>query len=281
MISLFSLKIAAIAFTLRVGLASLFLTGSLIHGEEPNEVVKTASALPALKEMPSFDQRDEAFEHGGLKYCGPTAAANALMWLADQGYPRLKPVADTDRLAQREMIKRLANLMGVHRDGSTTSGFLCGVKSYIRAMGYLPGAERSSGQVTSTGKRIPPDLALLADSTKKHTVVWLGLGTYRVDQQSGRLKRTGGHLVTLARLTTDPTTSGQAADFLISDPEFPGAHVVVKLKQLDDGLHASSSSSLGSGPIYTLTGWANRTLDPRASYRVLESIQALSLEPGL
>lgn len=276
-------RTASIAHQSAIGwaiLTGLLLTSALAWGDGSNESTGITSILPALKEMPSFDQRDAEFKDGGLRYCGPTAAANGLMWLADQGYPNLRPVAGNDSLAQREMIKQLAALMGVHRDGSTSSGFLCGVKSYVRSMGYSPGTGHTSGRVASSGTRVPPDLTLLGESARNHTVVWLGLGIYRLEQ-TGKLRRTSGHLVTLAGITSLAPNSRQTAELLISDPEFPGKHVPVRLVKLEDNLRLAGGANTETKSFHTLMGWTDGPKSDGTAYRILESIQTLSLEPGL
>lgn len=264
----------------RVVIAGLLLTTTLSWGEESARPTGTASILPDLKGMPSFNQRDIGFKDGGLRYCGPTAAANGLMWLASQGYPNLKPAEMDDHLAQREMIKQLATLMGVHRDGSTSSGFMCGVKSYVKSMGYSAQTAHISGQMTSGGTQIPPDLTLLSESARSSTVVWLGLGIYRLEQ-SGKIRRTSGHLVTLAGITSFTPSSEKAAKLLISDPEHPGGHVPVQLEKLENNLRFAGKTNTASGAFHTLTGIANDSGRQKTTYRILESIQTLSLAPNL
>lgn len=275
-------RITSVAHRASIGravMAGLLLTSALSWGEESARSTETASILPSVKGMPSYDQRDPGFKDGGLRYCGPTAAANGLMWLADQGYPGLKPIGMDDHFSQREMIKQLANLMGIHRDGSTSSGFMCGVKSYVRSMGYSPRSVQTSGQMTSSGTRIPPDLELLGESARSNTVVWLGLGTYRVDQ-SGKTRRTSGHMVTVAGITSLAPNAQRTAELLISDPEYPGRHVPIQLVKLESNLRIAGGTRTASKSFHTLTGWTNVPSSQETTYRILESIQTLSLNPN-
>lgn len=261
----------------RVVLASLFLASTSVQGEGLNDASTLSAGVATIKEMPSFDQRDDEFNDGGLRYCGPTAAANALMWLADHGYPRLKPKVRDEQLAQKELIKQLATFMGVHRDGSTSSGFLCGVKAYVRSQGYTPGIDHLSGQTRSNGRLTAPDLTLLNESMNPNTVAWLGLGIYRLDPHERKLRRISGHMVTLAGTMPAKAPTGDAVGLIISDPEFPGIRLSVELRELDAGLQLANGS--GSASFHSLLGWTGRPSGPGTTYRVLESIQSLSLEP--
>lgn len=263
----------------RVILIGLFLASTSSPGEGLNNASPPSTALATIKEMPSFDQRDDEFNDGGLRYCGPTAAANALIWLADHGYPRLRPKVSDEQLAQKELIKQLAAFMGVHRDGSTSSGFLCGVKTYVRSQGYTPGIDHLSGQALSNGRLIAPDLALLNESMNPNTVAWLGLGIYHLDPHERKLRRISGHMVTLAGVIPAKAATGDAVGLIISDPEFPGTRLSVELAGLDAGLQVANGSRSGSASFRSLIGWTRQPSGPETTYRVLESIQSLSLEP--
>src|SRR6266446_4771239 len=59
-----------------------------------------------VQNTPRFLQtdRDAGFENAGDQYCAPTAVSNSLMWLANHGYRKLKPAAESDKDTQIQMI---------------------------------------------------------------------------------------------------------------------------------------------------------------------------------
>lgn len=75
--------------------AALVAAASLAGGALPNAVDRSAST-------PDFCQTDPAADFGGKGgvFCGPVAVANSLMYLAESGFPKVRPEASTDKEAQ-------------------------------------------------------------------------------------------------------------------------------------------------------------------------------------
>lgn len=223
--------------------------------------------------MPSFQQRDAAFLAGGRAYCAPTAASNALMWLAGHGYPGLRPGGQDAPGSQKDMIERLAALMGTYRDGTPLESFRCGINAYLRAAGYPERTWTSTGQPF----REPPEVRKLGALPGRGTVAWLGLGCYERRADSSELQRHSGHLVTLAGCRFDPGDGTLPELLLLSDPERPEVHRRMRLVPLEAGkLSGTASGCLAKGYFRLQdeqalqTGTEDRIL-------VLETIQALTL----
>jgi hypothetical protein len=200
------------------------------------------------------------------------------MWLANQGYPNLKPTADDDAAAQRVMIKQLASYMGIFREGATASGFKCGVTSYLREAGYAPKSWSVSGGISANGSRTPPDLNLLYTITSRKTLIWLGLGWYRHDPATGKYTRSSGHWVTLAGLDDRAGKDHVARTLIIADPEFPGAHQIITLTAMNVGSLSNGISKADAKGFFLLAKDDTRIENLESRYGVLESIQALTVE---
>ena len=93
-------------------LGALFLTIAKVAAGPPPE------SLDRAKDTPDFCQTDPVgkFPGNGGYYCGPVAAANALMQLATSGFPKLRPPAATGKESQIRMIHQLAGKEFMHAE---------------------------------------------------------------------------------------------------------------------------------------------------------------------
>jgi hypothetical protein len=231
-----------------------------------------------LEGMPSFQQRNIEFPDGGKRFCGPTAASNALMWLADRGYPALKPSAENDSIAQQEMIKRLAERMGTYREGTSLTSFQCGVNTYLRSAGYAPKSWVFSGNGCTIPGLPPPDPTLVRSLSGGKTVMWFSLGWYCLDASSRKYTRDFGHWVTLVGYGKNREGMTDPDCFVIADPESPDGHKYITLKMLTEGLLSNGSSRVDAKGYFNLVELNLRPADKSPKYCLLESIQALTIE---
>ncbi|HYC93907.1 MAG TPA: hypothetical protein VEO54_32200 [Thermoanaerobaculia bacterium] len=167
---------------------------------------------------PDFLQtdREAGLSNAGSQYCAPTAVSNSLMWLAANGYEDLRPEGTAKR-AQISMIRKLASLKYMKTSpsiGTDPAQLLQGIEAYVTDAGY------AIAELSHEGWRpVPEDYdagefpvlddirGAIADD---QSAVWLNVGWYDYDDESGDYARTGGHWVTVVGYDGD--------DLLIHDP---------------------------------------------------------------
>ena len=136
------------------------------------------------------------------------------MWLAANGYDELRP-SGGDKRAQIAMIRGLSKAMSTSAAvGTDAAQLLRGVESYVTEIGY--GIEELSYE---GWRPVPSDyeageLPVLDDIrtyiADERSAVWLNVGWYKWDEDSGDYARKGGHWVTVVGYDGE--------DLLIHDP---------------------------------------------------------------
>jgi hypothetical protein len=243
-----------------------------------------AAAIPeppssiALEGMPSFRQRNAEFDGGGKKFCGPTAASNALMWLADHGYPNLKPPAGDKAAAQTEMIKRLAGFMGTYREGTSVASFANGIRSYLDVSGYSCKSWIYSGNSCANTTSAPPDINLVRALSSGNTVLWFSVGWYFYDESTQNYTRECGHWVTLAGYGKNREGKDDPSSFAIADPESPNAVKYVTLRMLDEGRITHGNSRANAKGYFDIVELDQTSRDKQYKYCILETIEAMTIE---
>jgi hypothetical protein len=245
-------------------------------GESSNNAIPEVQTIFLKEGMPTFNQRNIEFTGGGRSFCGPTAASNALMWLSQQGYPALKPAADSDAVAQKEMIKHLAGLMGTFREGTSLTSFTCGINTYLRKAGYSPKNWVVSGNGCSDPA--PPDVSLVQTLTSGHTVMWLSLGWYGLDASSQKYIRDYGHWVTLVGFDSKRQGQTDSIRFVIADPECKDGYKYITLKRLSEGRISNGRARADAKGYFNILELNSQVEGLPPKYCVLESIQALTVE---
>src|SRR5262249_35148137 len=115
--------------------------------------------------MPDFCQVDEDghFDNGGKVFCGPVAVSNSLVWLSQNGFPKMLPPVekkgdpdnvngnggngsaegdhkiDSQKSAQIELIRTLGSpdFMGTEgHDGTSATRLIRGLGKYVADHGY-------------------------------------------------------------------------------------------------------------------------------------------------
>jgi hypothetical protein len=165
---------------------------------------------------PDFLQtdREAGFAKSGSQFCAPTAVSNSLMWLAANGYDDLRP-SGANKRAQIAMIRGLAEAMETSPTlGTDAAQLLSGVESYVTEAGY------GIAELSYEGWRPVhadyeagdfPDLDDIRNTiAEEQSAVWLNVGWYTWDEESGDYLRIGGHWVTVVGYDGD--------DLLIHDP---------------------------------------------------------------
>jgi hypothetical protein len=182
-----------------------------------------AAAQPAVhrakvRAIPDFLQTDPeaGFARSGSQFCAPTAVSNSFMWLADHGYDDLRP-SGRGKKGQIAMIRTLSGpeyMKTSPKIGTDVAQVLTGIAGYVDDAGY------SVAELSYTGWRPAPEdyvagelpdldsiKAAVADDA---SAVWLNVGWYTWDEESGDYLRSGGHWVTVVGYTED--------ELLIHDP---------------------------------------------------------------
>jgi len=167
---------------------------------------------------PDFLQTDSeaGFAKAGSQFCAPTAVSNSLMWLAANGYDDLRPEGSA-KAAQIRMIKTLSGRAYMNTSpqiGTDVAQLLHGVASYIDESGYSIASLTYDGwrpapEENANGEY--PDLDAIRETIAGDSgAVWLNVGWYVYDEDSGDYERRGGHWVTVVGFAGD--------DLLIHDP---------------------------------------------------------------
>ena len=182
-------------------------------------LLSTAQAHRAkVAATPDFLQTDPeaGLAKAGSQFCAPAAVSNSLMWLAANGYDDLRPAGNA-KAAQIRLIRKLAGRDYMNTSpsaGTDVMQVLNGVASYVDEAGYSIASLsyegwRSAPEEYAAGEH--PDLDSIRESVVGDTsAVWLNVGWYVYDEDSGDYERRGGHWVTVVGFAGD--------DLLIHDP---------------------------------------------------------------
>jgi hypothetical protein len=210
----------------------------------------TAAETPAvctakIAAMPDFCQTDESgkFDNGGKVFCGPVAASNSLVWLAQNGFPKLLPPvkvksdegngsADGDskvaaqKGAQIELIRTLGSpdFMGTEgRDGTSATRLMRGLKKYVTSHGYeVEKLEyRGWSNINKTFKftEEKPTLEWMKENiAHPGAAAWLNIGWYKFDPTTKVYQRTGGHWITLVGYGLTEDGKPDESVLIVHDP---------------------------------------------------------------
>jgi hypothetical protein len=196
---------------------------------------------------PDFCQTDEAggFDNGGRKYCGPVAVSNSLVWLSQNGFPKLlQPAnspsdsnngngsangdhkADAQKAAQIELIRTLGspNFMSTEgRDGTSATRLMRGLKKYVTEHGYqIEQLEYRGWSNVSKSFKPTGELPSL-DWMKQHIAepggaAWINIGWYNFDETTKKYQRTGGHWITLVGYGVNAEGKPDDSVLIVHDP---------------------------------------------------------------
>ena len=239
--------------------------------------------IVVLEGMPCFYQINIEFTANGEYHCAPTAASNALMWLANHGYPKLKPTAPDDETAQKELIKQLAYLMATQtkatNHGTPSDRFEIGIKVYAKEAGYACGSWQRSVRYYSHSFKQPLDINRVR-VLSPNTMVWGTVGWYTYDSAKKQYSLEGTHKITIAGYGISKQSN--LVDYLIvADPDFKYRCKQVRLKMLQEGTlvgtQAGMKGKTEAKGFYEMMEMDQKWGDWRDRYCILEEIQSATI----
>jgi hypothetical protein len=162
---------------------------------------------------PDFCQADKEgrFYNGGRKFCGPVAMSNSLMWLAQNGYPRLIDGKEPEKGTQIELIRILGSpaYMGTEgRDGTGAQRLMRGAEKYVAERGQRFAAFEYRGWSTVPKQQKPtddrPTLEWVAEAlASPRGGACVNVGWYTHDAAADTYTRRGGHWMTATAAGAD------------------------------------------------------------------------------
>lgn len=252
----------------------------------------TAADIPPvctakIAAMPDFCQTDESgkFDNGGKVFCGPVAASNSLVWLAQHGYPKLLPtmevksdngngLSDGDpkvaaqKAAQIELIRTLGSpdfMETEGRDGTSATRLMRGLKKYVTSRGYeIEKLEyRGWSNINKTFKFTSeqPTLEWMKENiAHPGAAAWLNIGWYKYDPATKVYQRTGGHWITLVGYGITEDGKPDESVLIVHDPSRrsgPGVvthHMPVTMLTEGKLIHNSSTHSAEAAGYFKSNG---------------------------
>jgi len=169
---------------------------------------------------------EAGFAGHGNQYCGPVAASNSLVWLAQHGYPALLPSGLDQWDAQVRMAKELAGPGAMDTrldDGTSPAQFLRGLKAYVEHCGYAIDDLSYDGPryvplLFRGGSSAPVLSRLVAALGNPHAAAWLSIAWCAYDPARRIYTRTGGHWVTVVGCGTAPGGHPDPAILIVHNP---------------------------------------------------------------
>jgi hypothetical protein len=238
-----------------------------------------------VADTPDYMQTDPAFggfPWKGRMYCAPASVSNALMWLAEHGYPKLAPDTGDRKKDQHQVILELGRLMNANpRKGAGPRRLTKGIEDYVTAKGYQIKRLQYQGwrphfHQYSTGV-IVPQLGWIRKSLENKGVVILGLGWYRHDPGDEDYLRVGGHYVTLVGYGHQ---EGRPY-FIVHDPSprtGPAvSHDRVTLKPIPGGTMVGRYRNLPQNAAGFYLAGGELRINPKGNTAILDGAIALEL----
>ncbi|MCC7083393.1 MAG: hypothetical protein IT427_00120 [Pirellulales bacterium] len=206
-----------------------------------------AACTAKIATMPDFCQTDKAgnFDQGGRVFCGPVAVSNSLVWLSQNGFPKLLPPAERDisaghgddptggvplrdsqKAAQIELIRTLGSpdFMGTEgRGGTTAVRLMRGLQKYVNDRGYSIDHLEYRGWSKASKSFKPSDEKPSLEWMKQYIsssggAVWLNIGWYKFNPTTKGFQRTGGHWITLVGYGANDDGEPDHSVLIIHDP---------------------------------------------------------------
>lgn len=172
-----------------------------------SKALSKAKNLDRLEITPDLMQTDKraSLPYAGRAHCGPVAASNGLIWLANAGYPKLSISKNPTIPQQGKLAIEIGTMMNTTRKGGTTiNGFIKGLSKYIKSKGYkidklnYQGWEQCDRNYF-TGIKKPRPYSIF-DSFDDRTCVWLKIGWYKYFPAKKEYVRFAGHFVNVVAI---------------------------------------------------------------------------------
>jgi hypothetical protein len=191
--------------------SKLFILICLFSLSESLCLAQPSVFLDKVDTTPDLTQTDPRgkFAENGINYCAPVAVSNSFVWLSEHGYPKLLPnvpKGESTNIVSRQLslVKILgsSDYMDTKADeGTYVDNVLLGIKKYVLKQGYsiknISYQGFRSNLAEFDGGARSPRLASLKQGLIGKSAVWLNIGWYQHNPNSGTYVRVGGHWITL------------------------------------------------------------------------------------
>lgn len=225
---------------LLAGLPLLFCgMASLVPGAEP---LPTSHACDEA--IRAFVQSDPAaaLPNGGRMYCAPVAVSNSLMAIFADDFRR-------EGISHLDLVKVLASDGYMYTDpeqGTKPGHILRGLQRFIRKRGVADFAVRFQGLRDHENEFGPgyhkPELRWIQSNIARGAGVWLNVGWYDFDAETGTYLRDKGHWLTAVGYGKDAAGKPDPEILVVLDPRLAG-RLHVKLSALEKGTIEGASKS--------------------------------------
>jgi len=239
---------------------------------------------------PNFMQTndDAHLRGGGEQYCAPVAASNALVWLSENGFPRLLKNSADKSADQIKIIKTLGSNGFMNTslsDGTGVGEFLIGVDKYIQQCGYKKSTLAYQGwrkhpKNFSTQMECP-SLEWISRGLDGTTGVWINIGWYKT-RKNNVFDRVGGHWVTVVGYGKNELGEYDSKSLVINDSSprsgLDRAPVYVKVEQILDGKLTGKDNGLPKNAkgLYKMSG--GLAVPTRADAAILDGVVVLQMK---
>ncbi len=168
--------------------------------------------------MPDFcqgDSRHGELPRSGASYCGPAALSNTLMWLDENGFPKLVKDAPDPGRKQFDLIRTLGTGRYLKTDpvaGTAPKNLAYGIEQFVKDAGYDVKVETMNwrSKVRRIGRVMDRAWVVRALREGRHVLLNIGWCLDKGDHYY----RAGGHFVTIAEVKGP----AEAPVFLVHDP---------------------------------------------------------------
>lgn len=177
---------------------------ALLYGMLCGSLVAFTTYAGVIGDLPNLSQRQVAssLPGEGYAYCGPTAAANVLLWLGEHGYPNLVPTGTEGKRASA-VVRDLGRRMSTDaQDGTRPADVVGGLRNYLTSRGLsrfrigYEGYEQLDPPLSTASRLVR--LGSLRDVVKGKRFALVNVGWYDYDRVRDTYIRKGGHWLTLA-----------------------------------------------------------------------------------
>jgi len=202
-------------------LRRILLLSALIAVAWPGACATSATRhVEKMAAMPDYFQAEKAYgelPRGGAAYCGPTAAANALIWLDTNGFGSLHPAAAPDARDEFELIRALGTPKFMSTDpvtGTGPTGVMRGIERYGAECGYRAAVEYAGWRTGLNRVSERPAIEWMRRGVAGTSNLLLNIGWYANEKEGAVRTRIGGHWITAVACETQ----GNETWLIIHDP---------------------------------------------------------------
>jgi hypothetical protein len=213
--------------------------------------VSVAAVVPSQPEeakdarlisTPDIVQRDPEgrYPDDGEYFCGPCAAANALIWLGAQGFERLLPQSSSSKIQQRMLVSLLGSsryMQTAEKKQTSPAALNEGIQEYIEDCGYsIQKLEILNFKPSETADEVMPDVTqTFEEGLRPRSVCVIHIGWHKYNKDKDEYTRFTGHYVTVVGFGRDRNGTPDDRIVIIHDPWNGKQDDYVKLEKLKSG----------------------------------------------